>query len=72
MIDSKIDLPFKEGMKQHLKTSKYWDMWLFHFKPKKHSPYMDDWCRYRGLKPHSHNWGRKPNWKKEKKNPKTK
>lgn len=59
------NLLFKECMKYKLKRPKYWDVYPIPFKPKKNNPYIRDWYWQRGSKPKSHSWGRKPAWRKK-------
>lgn len=61
------NLPNYEEMKYRLKRTKFWDGPNY-FKSKKHRRFMDfNWYLDGGRKPHSHNWGRKPYWRKKRK-----
>ncbi|MFE7821424.1 hypothetical protein ACFU1R_24890 [Priestia megaterium] len=65
MVMNYESLPFKECMKYQLKQPKVWDVYPIPFKPKKNNPYLRDWYWEKGRKPSSHSWGRKPMWRKK-------
>jgi hypothetical protein len=67
-FDHYDNLPKQEEMKHRLKyEGGYYDD-INYFKSKKHRRFMDfNWYLDAGRKPHSHNWGRKPYWRKKRK-----
>lgn len=59
-------LPMHEPMKHRLKMRSGWYDDTNYFKSKKHRRYMDfNWYLEAGKKPSSHDWGRKPYWRKK-------
>jgi hypothetical protein len=62
-------LPIKEEMKNHLKVAKHYGYYCEPdiFRSKKHTPYGREYHYYKGMKPHSHSMGRKPEWRKKRK-----
>lgn len=60
------DLPSYESMKQHIRRGWYQYGDLAISRPKgTEGPLQHDWYYSKGWKPHSHCWGRKPYWRKK-------
>lgn len=60
------NLPFQESMKAPLHRAWYYYGELPAFRPKAtEGPLLSEWFYAKGQRPHSHNWGRKPHWRKK-------